>query len=409
MVVPADANRDEHARCLNIAETAINAGDFAKAERFLLKADRLIPGDNKATRMMKQCEDNKTKRDTSGASSGDAGTSGSEGMRRRGAGASTSNPHGGARASSSKTNGKGNSESEVIGTPEQRALIKTILDAGHDYYKILGVEKNADDDSIKKAYRKLALKLHPDKNKARGATDAFKQVSKAFSCLSDSEKRASYDRWGSEDGPLGAGSNMGGFARQRGSYSEFHGAEIDPEEIFNAFFGGAFGGVPFGHTRVYTTQRPRRQHQQYQQQQQQQQHRGNGQQDIRNTIASLLQILPLLLILATTFLSSGGMQEPVYSIERTNKYNQMQMTRNAEVKFYVKNDGTFDRRFPFNSRDRRRLEGRVEIEFRDLLGQQCYIERVQYQQKSRHTQNKGVKSSDMPSCLKLRELEKKIF
>ena len=75
-----------------------------------------------------------------------------------------------------------------------------------DYYQILNVSKNATDDEIKKAYRKvtllfschnnllqLALKLHPDKNRHPKATEAFKKLSQAFACLSDAEKRKNYD------------------------------------------------------------------------------------------------------------------------------------------------------------------------------------------------------------------------
>ena len=117
-----------------------------------------------------------------------------------------------------------------------------------------------------------------------------------------------------------------------------------------------------------------------------------------------MQILPLLLIFATTFLSSSGMQEPMYSIERNNKFNVMHATANADVKFYVKSDGAFERRFPYNSRDRRRLESKVEIEYRDLLGQKCYVERVNYYNRNRDHggPKQGVKSSDMPSCHALR-------
>ena len=70
-----------------------------------------------------------------------------------------------------------------------------------NYYEILGVEKTADDNQIKKAYRKLAIKFHPDKNKAKSAEEAFKKVNQAFCVLSDKTKRKNYDMFGTEEGP----------------------------------------------------------------------------------------------------------------------------------------------------------------------------------------------------------------
>lgn len=69
---------------------------------------------------------------------------------------------------------------------------------GKDYYKILGLPKSATDDEIKKAYRKLALKYHPDKNKAPGAEDRFKEVAEAYEVLSDKKKRDIFDQYGEE-------------------------------------------------------------------------------------------------------------------------------------------------------------------------------------------------------------------
>lgn len=83
-------------------------------------------------------------------------------------------------------------------------MVKEIVSSGNDLYAILGLKKSASDDEIKKAYRKLALKLHPDKNQAAHADEAFKAVSKAFSCLSDSDKRAYYDRTGYENSSAAA-------------------------------------------------------------------------------------------------------------------------------------------------------------------------------------------------------------
>ncbi|XP_067237509.1 dnaJ homolog subfamily B member 1a [Chanodichthys erythropterus] len=100
---------------------------------------------------------------------------------------------------------------------------------GKDYYKILGIAKGASDEEIKKAYRKQALRFHPDKNKAAGAEDKFKEIAEAYDVLSDAKKKDIYDRYG-EDGLKGhAGGGTNG-----PSYT-FHG---DPHAMFAEFFGG---------------------------------------------------------------------------------------------------------------------------------------------------------------------------
>lgn len=109
---------------------------------------------------------------------------------------------------------------------------------GKDYYKILGIAKGASDDEIKKAYRKMALKYHPDKNKDPGAEAKFKDIAEAYDVLSDAKKKEVYDKYG-EDGLKSDGFPGGGGG---GQHYEFHG---DPMRMFTQFFGGddPFGGV----------------------------------------------------------------------------------------------------------------------------------------------------------------------
>ena len=73
---------------------------------------------------------------------------------------------------------------------------------GKDFYAILGVEKNASEDDIKKAYRRMALRFHPDKNKEPDAEEKFKEIAEAYEVLSDPDKRAAFDRYG-ESGAQG--------------------------------------------------------------------------------------------------------------------------------------------------------------------------------------------------------------
>lgn len=110
-----------------------------------------------------------------------------------------------------------------------------------DYYKTLGVEKNASDEEIKRAFRKLAKQYHPDVNKEEGAQEKFKEIGEAYSVLSDPNKRKQYDQFGSAafDGSNGGGfGGAGGF----GGFSGFGFEDIDLGDIFEQFMGGgAFG------------------------------------------------------------------------------------------------------------------------------------------------------------------------
>ncbi|MGG3450947.1 molecular chaperone DnaJ [Domibacillus aminovorans] len=100
-----------------------------------------------------------------------------------------------------------------------------------DYYDVLGIEKSASKDEIKKAYRKLSKKFHPDINKEPGADEKFKEITEAYEVLSDESKKAQYDQFGH------AGPNQGGF-NGGGGFGGFGGGFDD---IFSTFFGGGGG------------------------------------------------------------------------------------------------------------------------------------------------------------------------
>ncbi len=128
-----------------------------------------------------------------------------------------------------------------------------------DYYEVLGVGKNASLEELKRAYRKLALEWHPDRNKSPHANERFKEINEGYAVLSDKEKRAAYDQFGHSAFAPGGGSGgagrgqAGGGWSQQGPFTYYYssgggapggspfGDFIDPFEIFEQFFGGGFG------------------------------------------------------------------------------------------------------------------------------------------------------------------------
>lgn len=111
--------------------------------------------------------------------------------------------------------------------------------AKRDYYEVLGVEKNATEAELKKAYRRMAMKYHPDRNKddPEAAEEQFKEVKEAYEVLSDAQKRAAYDQFGH----AGVDQSMGGGGPGAGGFGD----------IFDSVFGDIFGGAGRGGQRVY--------------------------------------------------------------------------------------------------------------------------------------------------------------
>ncbi|GLB46935.1 chaperone protein DnaJ [Philodulcilactobacillus myokoensis] len=123
--------------------------------------------------------------------------------------------------------------------------------ASKDYYKILGVSRDASQSDINHAYRRLAAKYHPDINHAPGAEDKFKEINEAHEVLSDKQKRANYDQFGDADASQGGGFGGSGFSNAGGAggFGNFGGGDFS--DIFNSMFGG-------GRTRRHDPNAPRR-------------------------------------------------------------------------------------------------------------------------------------------------------
>ncbi|XP_016341070.1 dnaJ homolog subfamily B member 12b isoform X2 [Sinocyclocheilus anshuiensis] len=208
-----EVNRDEAERCIEIAIGALEDAQPEKARRFLEKAQRLFPT-RRARELLASLEQN-----------GAAGAAdGTEARQRR---------------SEVSSNGAAPADSSKPYTPEQAEAVRRIKQC-KNYYEILGVQKDASEDDLKKAYRKLALKFHPDKNHAPGATEAFKAIGNAYAVLSNVEKRRQYDQLGS--------------ARSSQTNDTHFEADISPEDLFNMFFGGGF---PSSNVHMYSNGRMR--------------------------------------------------------------------------------------------------------------------------------------------------------
>jgi len=293
-------------------------------------------------------------------------------------------------------------------TPAQAEVVNRILQCKSDYYKILGLEKGATEDEVKKAYRKLALKLHPDKNQAPRADEAFKMLGKAFAVLSDKDKRDSYEQYGA-DGPQLQQRGGGGFHHHGGFYDD---DGINPEEIFNMFFGG---GIPTGH-RMHRG----RTHFRF--------HHGGGRQhhhdpgrhrhrrethESQNNLGVWLQFMPLLVLIGLSLISNLMTPDPIYSLHRypNRGYATRINTEKDRIPYYVKSD--YVQEFPPQSAERRKVEAQVRSEFIENLRINCYQETLNAEQKMRRAQlyrdskmMEQAKQMARPNCNRLDELNK---
>ncbi len=280
----------------------------------------------------------------------------------------------------------------------------------------------------------LALQLHPDKNGAPGADEAFKLVSKAFTILSDADKRAAYDRFGGDpeqrfpsSSSSAAASGFGGGGhpgfRTRAGPGGMFGEEIDPQDLFNMFFGGGgmgggfggggttfhFGG-PFGGGATFgshggASAAARRARAARQQQQQQ---RGQGQgQGPTGGLSMLLQLLPLLMLGLFALLSLAPAlfttPDPSYTFAPSGLHRDQRFTPEHGVSYYVQREQFA--RHPFvasahssgagagggggvsqSNGGLKGFEGRVEREWRNRLYAQCERYREHQARRLQNTQ-----------------------
>jgi curved DNA-binding protein CbpA len=227
-------NKGEAERCRDIAAAALKQGQTARAIKFFKKSISMypLPGVEALLAQAERLE-----------------SSGSEPQpepSRQPASSASSRPAAQRQASTASTASEGTNGRSF--SPQQVAIVDDILkrkEGGRGaHYRVLGVNQNATESELKKAYRKLALKLHPDKNSAPHSDEAFKAVGLAYATLSDPQKRTIYDHSGEED-PDNRG---GGMRPAGGGGMHFRpGQEVNPEDIFNMFFGG---GMPTGGMRT---------------------------------------------------------------------------------------------------------------------------------------------------------------
>ncbi|CAH8384693.1 unnamed protein product [Eruca vesicaria subsp. sativa] len=339
-----DGNKEDALKCLKIVKEAIKSGDRERARKFLSKARRLdpdLPIDDLKSDLNNNNQSNEPESQKSPAESSQPS------LRQRGSSSSSTTP---------------SPSSSISYTEEQISIVKKIK-SKKDYYEILGLENTCSVDDVRKAYRKLSLKVHPDKNPAPGSEEAFKSVSKAFQCLSNEEARRKYDVSGSDE-PIYQPRRSNGFNRGGGG-GYYYEDEFDPNEIFRSFFGGGFagGGMPPANAQFRTFNFGAARHRAAN-------NNNNQAHDAAGFNARvLLQLLPVLLILLLNFIPSS---QPVYSLSATYPYNY-KFTTERGVNYYVRS-AKFEQEYPRDSHERQNVEDEVERDYVSILGQNCRYE-----------------------------------
>uniref|UniRef100_A0AAY4AR28 DnaJ homolog subfamily B member 14 n=1 Tax=Denticeps clupeoides TaxID=299321 RepID=A0AAY4AR28_9TELE len=315
-----ESNRDEAEKCIKIATKSLEAGDKEKALRFLHKAEKLFPTE-KAKVLL-------------------------EALSRNGSSAGNGNAYQRKPAENSRPNAhteRGGQES--AGGDTAKSYTKEQLDGVQrikrckDYYEVLGINKEANEEELKKAYRKLALKFHPDKNHAPGATEAFKKIGNAYAVLSNPDKRRQYDVTGGEE-PSSPGHGHGNFDFHRGFE-----ADITPEDLFNMFFGGGF---PSCESDSHLTIK-------------------------RGGFSMFIQLMPIVILILVSILSQLMVSTPPYSLYSKQSTGQTvkRQTENLRVDYYVNRDFKAE----YKGLVLQKIEKSVEEDYVSNVRNNCWKER----------------------------------
>ncbi|CDR94677.1 DnaJ domain containing protein, putative [Babesia bigemina] len=373
------ANHDEAQKCITIAKNALVKGDVEKvrgrvsaltllqAVKFLLKAESMYPTDE-AKALLAACRAKAASGSTAEASQPSSSSSRSA---RSG------------RAASSASDDRAAADG-ARSTAKAAALNRECLQIlnSKSYYDVLGVPHNASTDDIKRAYKKLALKFHPDKNPAKRAGEAFNKISDAFQCLSDPDKRNYYDRVGSDPG---AAPEKAYRARPQDIF-------MTPDVLFEAFFGmhpsrrahyhrNAYEHHYAQHASSSSSSHHSGYHSTSRQSASSSSHSGGQAQGAAPTAGRI----PLafwfpfvgLLIFAFMGVFFGG-EPPQYQFSNSARYSRMLSTQLNGVVYYV-DPRVFERRYPPNSVDRVRLEYEVDYHYFD---NKCAREKAENERKA---------------------------
>jgi len=352
-----ESNRDESFRCLRLAKNYLQEGNKSKAEKFAQKAIRLFPS--------KEAEDflEKIANFSSKSNLNSNQENGTQDQSKMNGDANYFNSSDASNSNSDYSNSHQEEKAKEY-TSDQVEAVKRIRKC-QDYYEILGVSKEASEADLKKAYRKLALQFHPDKNQAPGAGEAFKAIGNAFAVLSDPEKKRQYDLYGPmESQPSGRqGRGRHGFHE----HDPTHGFESDmtAEEIFNMFFGGGFPSQSVYVRRGRTSAHFQRHYHTHN-------NTGEGHHTVRepSSLAGFIQLMPILIVIFLSVFSSIFVSDPLYSLQATTKYHVRRTTTNLHIPYFVKESFKSD----FTG-SLRKLESSIEEDYLNTLRQACYREK----------------------------------
>jgi len=348
-------NYQQAKRCLQRAKQYILEGNEASAKKFLEKAKRLCSGLREIDQVEREL----------------SSVFGREGK----------NPKAEARNGvdgSHETLNKKENHREA--TEEQKTLVEHIKRQSN-YYKILNVKENASVEEIKRSFRKLAVKLHPDKNPCSGAEEAFKKVAKAFQALSDPVRRAEYDRSGVDTAEQAAIPRRRANTRRGGPATTFF---FDP--FTGTFRERTFSG--FQQTHFYTPEdflfqffrnahMPNASEEEFSFRSRAANTRATRQSFLGKILLLLSNIWPVLLILLLAYFSVPS--SPMYQLYPDATYSVERKTAHAGISYYVKPSLQWNSLTP---NEILKLEQEVEhAKLRELSGK-CAMERQHYLEKN---------------------------